>query len=208
MARKPPKKPPVLSADDKIRLLHDIERNNRTLGHQFAGWIQDGARVTRMVASGNTDMIPVFWTRIYGVLTDIADQIDKSIAFIKDMGALRPSNRDAAAAVRMRSAIDELAAVFTDDELVYLQYRRHVECHPTQNHYRIRVTSKGLDDQVHHRLLDATMSVEDTDAAILRVLKKQNINENLIAIDFATRAAQRFTHLETLTPDWCGPLPR
>jgi hypothetical protein len=203
VARQQPKRTPELSADEKARLFSDILRNSRIIGHQMADWIRDTARVTQLVANSNTDLIPIFWIRLYGVLADVADQIDK-VCDNPEHARQILATHEFAAALRVRNAITNIASVFNEDELVYLQYRRHVECHPLQNAYRIRVAGKAFQDSVHHRLLDKAMTVEDSDAACVRLFAKHGLSESRVAINFAQRVLQAVLELQLAAPAWFG----
>ena len=190
----------ALSADEREELKADILRHGNIMGPQIRNWIRDAGHITGLVANGESDLVPVFWIRLYGILNDVAEIVARQAEFLESMG------KEAPECSRMEEAIDGLAKVFTDDELVYLQYRRHVECHPLQTAYRLDLTSKGLKDRVAQRLASKpSMTVAETDAAIDRVLTKFGIRETEIAIDFAKRALASVSFLQLASVEWCGP---
>jgi hypothetical protein len=188
----------ALSVADQRRLRHDIRDHADIMAPQMAGWIRDAVRVSRQVAFGNTDLIPVFWIRLYGVLADIGDKVGGQIEMVIAAGVplreLGPLNQ----------ALMALVAVFTKDELIFLQYLRHVQCHPLQDAYRLKLTAKGLKDEVKHRLLGDTKTLEETNAAIRRVHRRFGIDEDAIAADFAKRSYERLAQFQAASFAWCG----
>lgn len=205
------------SPQEERRYFQDVVRNANTLGPQCADWIRDFGRITRMVAAGDRNVIPIFWIRAYGILADIAEMVDDSLKVMNEQLALLrrgaadlPSTvlaEELGAVTRVRRAIKAIAAAFNDDELAYLQYRRHVECHPLQNAYRLQLKREELRDTVHHRLLGRVMTVDETEAVFIRLLRKYKLNEDNIAIDFAGRALNLIAELEAAAPAWFGRPP-
>jgi hypothetical protein len=191
----------ALSLEDRMRLIDDIRDGAQISGPLLANWVRDGLRVTRLVIAGNTDVIPIFWLRLYGILADIADHLAHQASVVAD---LAPGQPHLAPLFSLAKTIDELASVLTDDELIYLQYRRHTESHPLQDAYRLRLTPKGLKDEVTHRLLKVTKSQEETTDAITRILRRFR-GEHLIAMDFARRLEVRLAAVQQASPAWLGP---
>jgi hypothetical protein len=90
------------------------------------------------VASGETTLAPVFWLRLFGILHDMYDKQVRSERFCKIYGF----KMDSRILAFMRE-VELLAAVFTDDERLYIQYRRDVEAHPIQVHYEFKIDGTG-----------------------------------------------------------------
>jgi hypothetical protein len=67
----------AISKNDKSRFARDVDKHARVVGLQMANWIADTRRVTELVAGGDTDLVPVFWIRLYGTLVDISDYLAK-----------------------------------------------------------------------------------------------------------------------------------
>jgi hypothetical protein len=192
--------PAPLPPKDRERLLNDIDRNARTNPKLYSNWIRDTVRVTTEVANGNTDLVPVFRIRIYGVMADIFARVSGSQRNTAELK--RPPNP---AVEGMIEAIKALAARFTRDELIYIQYLRNTECHPVQDAYRIRVTGDGsLKDWVDHHLIPGPpVTVEETTAAVLRVLEPFGVDEEALARYLAGKAVEPMMFVQLKSYAWC-----
>lgn len=185
---------------DRVRLENDIERNADVGSKQAANWIADAVRVTAKVAAGDIDLIPVFRIRLYGILDEVFTKLMTDAQFWVELGF--PPRRDIA---QLTEAIKQLAAVFTPDELIYIQYLRHTECHPLQDAYRIKITEAGkFKDTVTHHLIDQRLTVEETDAAIVRVLRGFKNDEHAIAHHLARKAAAPLMNVQLTSRPWFG----
>jgi hypothetical protein len=121
-----------------------------------------------------------------------------------------------AAVQRQIEAIEAVRAVFTDDEAVYLQYRRHVECHPYQDAYNVKLDSRGVTGDVKHHLIEKTLTVEENDEFIGRVFRRYSDKLSTIQLaafvgnefefecmmfrDFAARALEPLSKLLDIWP--------
>ena len=188
-----------LSPQDRARLTSDVRDRADLMQPQIANWLSDAVRVTEMVAKGNTDIIPVFWIRMYGILADITDEITRQLDFATSMNVPRRK------VSLLKGAIDVLAKTFTEDELIYLQYRRHVECHPLQDSYRLKLTGGGLQDSVFLRLPGKKTTVVFTTETIRSVLQRYGVAEHLIALDFAKRSLVPLSNVQKISISWFGP---
>jgi hypothetical protein len=190
--------PASLTPDQRSRLFKDIQETARVVGPQTAQWLREAIRAATGVANGNRDLIPVFWIRTYGIMHDIRDKVVSQIEFGESVGAPPVTQ------LPVRNAIDNLIAEFSDDELVYVQYRRHVECHPYQNSYKIRISQRGLKESVSHHLIDKQMTVTETTDTIRRVLNPPEVDEERIAFTFAKRAVPLLENVRAVSVPWCG----
>ncbi|MFN0118180.1 MAG: hypothetical protein ACKVQC_07835 [Elusimicrobiota bacterium] len=155
----------------------------------MANWLARAENSTKKVAEGNREVIPIFWITIYGLLSDFADFIEEHAEFMaKHPDRVKKAGLKIDELAPVQASLKNLLKVFDYDELIYLQYRRHVECHPLQSAYRLRVRDGRLVDQVNHRLIKSVATVDETNAAIERVLLKFKIDENKIAENFAKRS--------------------
>jgi hypothetical protein len=206
--RAPPK-----TSEDRRRILEDIQKNGGDIwAGQFLGWLGDAARVTEAVAAmasqalRHADTIAVFWIRTYGVLTDVRRAMERQRGTLVQLdGDLMPYARRTYLEPlnRIIELIEDIRAAFDTDELLWLEYRRNVECHPWQDKYRLRTKRDGsLDDERHHELLQGRRVVEDTQAALSRVVRRYNIDEDGIAIDFAKRIAAPLRELSNFAHRW------
>jgi hypothetical protein len=83
-------------------------------------------------------------------------------------------------------AIEPVRRAFTDDELIYADYRRHTEGHPTQRSYDVRMNGGRINDRHGVPALGREFNVTELEAAIVRVLEAYP-NEAAIAVAFARR---------------------
>ena len=87
----------------------------------------------------------MFWISVYGILVDIRDSVEERLRFLSGFGA--PVPRAVAAALPsaqgLKAAMEGLQRTLGDDEVIYLAYRRHVECHPFQHGFRLRRDRTG-----------------------------------------------------------------
>ncbi|MDP8998679.1 MAG: hypothetical protein M3O46_01050 [Myxococcota bacterium] len=88
----------------------------------------------------------------------------------------------------MSRCIEPVCQAFNDDELIYADYLRHTECHPTQASYGVRLTkSRKVNDRHGVPSLDGReFTAAELTAAIRRVLLA-HANEDAIAVAFARR---------------------
>jgi hypothetical protein len=195
-----PKAP--LSPTNRARILHDININADTNSKLCANWIRDAVHATTEVANGNTDLIPVFRIKLYGIMADILAKLTESQSFLADNN-IRPEP----AVDAMIDAIKALAAAFDRDELIYIQYLRNTECHPVQDAYRLKRRGDGtLREFVEHHLLPKgpPVTVEETLASVRRVLLPYGANEHAIARQLARKALKPLATVQAKSPALYG----
>jgi hypothetical protein len=158
--------------------------NARINSKQQMNWLVDAARVTKLVAAGNLDLAPIFWIRLYGILHEIYARIARHNAFAIQNGA-----KPVQLLVDFLKAVDALSAVFSDDERIYIQYRRDVESHPVQVNYEFRVDDRGRSvESFNHKIMNRKVPVthEEFTAAVTRLL--QTVSEE---VDLTRQMATR-----------------
>lgn len=191
-----PAKAAAISSADHKALFKDINDHAKIMGPQLANWLEDAVRVTQLVAGGNRELIPVFWIRLFGVLHEINELVSRQRSF------LAPQNDPAFGLDAVAEAIAILANVFSEDELIWLEYRRNVECHVFQDNYRLLKNNRPS-KKVVHKLVKRDKDVAATDEALSRVLQRYDA-EHLIALDFAKRAAIPLAQVQHAAVPWCG----
>ena len=142
--------------------------NARINSRQQMNWLSDAARVARMVAEKNFDVAPIFWVRLYGILHDIYDKLSGHHMF-----AVRNGAKPVSSIVAFLKATEDLSALFSADERLYIQYRRDVESHPIQVNYEFKVDNAGRAiETFKHKLLgqQTPVSLGDFQAAVKRLL--------------------------------------
>jgi len=192
-----------LADEERERYIQDVRI--QVSARQMANWIADTRRITEMVARGEYDVVPVFWIRIYGVLADIGDCIAKQVESLEKDPQMFARLRLFIGQVRLvEASLSRVRKVFTADELIYLQYLRHVHSHPVQDSYRIRIRKAKFKDRVTHKLLGEQLTVEETNSTISRVLRRYRVQEDLIAQDFAVRVLPSLENFRVTSIAWCG----
>jgi hypothetical protein len=132
----------------------------------------------------------MFWVRLHGVLADLrSDWLALFRSVEVDPSTFVPNPRSLLAlAVTTFRCIEAIRLAFTEDELVYADYRRHTEGHPTQKSYDVRWSQRGgvVVDKKGMPSLGRELTVQELDTAVRRVLKAHS-GEPAIAIAFAKR---------------------
>lgn len=179
---------PKLPASDIVRLIAAIDERSEIRAEQVRIW------VTRLrLAAGklvtapepDPDVASVFWIRLYGVLDEMLGsyKLFDGIATAQAQGLARR-------ACEVRDAILALKAEFTEDELIYIQYRRDVEGHVWQDAYELtgHVNQPKLNEDRKHPLLgNRRITHVDFDKRVRALLRTYRINELAIAVAFAHR---------------------
>lgn len=157
-------------------------------------WIDQLAEVVRVLGEqGEAAPWPymaIFWIRLHAVVVEMRADLRQLFeaanvnpaTFVPNPGSLL------AFGFEKLARLDAIPAAFTDDELVYLDYRRHTEAHPTQRAYDLRWSRRGLVDRRTVPTTAREYTVSDADDAIRRVLADHE-GEPAIAVDFARRIA-------------------
>lgn len=87
------------------------------------------------------------------------------------------------------SLVAEVRRLLSDEELIYLQYRRHLECHPFQHDYRMRRDQPGdrLKDWSESHLLKRRVSLDEVWRAVRNVEKAASWRPESVAKSWAQR---------------------
>jgi hypothetical protein len=153
---------------------------------QLLRWIGDTLTITARVAHEPTEMLPLFWIRLYGLLTDVTDFVELTVEQSHDGLCMFPLARTRTARSPLPTALARLRAVFEEDELLYIEYRRHAECDPFQTKYRSR--RGALAAHVPSVLLEGRpVTVASAHAAFDKVLAVHGGSEERVGNAFARR---------------------
>lgn len=104
------------------------------------GWATELAQVSARLASGRPSPsdLPLFWIRLHGMLAEMAPT---------PWAPYPPENeiqrRLVALDAETRKRYDAIRAAVTDDEIIYVDYRRTLEAHCYANSYFLRSKGKG-----------------------------------------------------------------
>lgn len=158
----------TLNCSERRRRTSESSMNARVNSPQQMNWLIDAARVATLVAEGNTDLAPLFWIRLYGILHDIYDKL----AGHRNLAVLNGA-RPHPLIVAFLKATEDLSGLFSPDERLYIQYRRDVESHPIQTNYEFKVDERGRAvETFKHKMLAQRIpvSLEEFRAAVKRLL--------------------------------------
>lgn len=166
----------------------------------LASWIGETLLAAERAASGSPEALSLFWIRLYGVLTDAADFVALTCSDAEPYDGLCtfPLARGRSDASPLPAAMARLRALFDEDDLLYIEYRRHVECDPFQSRYRGYRNRQGVSAHVPSALLGGRPITRDhADAALARVLRKHDGCALRVGFALARRgiAALRDLHL-------------
>jgi len=145
----------------------------------------------------------LFWIRVGGVLLDIRKTYDGMMRQGEETWGDVSESRVHTMMQALLNAIDDLAGQLEEDELFYLEYRRHVECHPRQSAYRARLRKAGALGPVKSKALGAKYEQGEGEDMLHRVLQRYGIDEDAIAMDFAQRLLQPLRAVETAALPLC-----
>ena len=158
--------------------------------------------------------VAIFWVRLYGILKDLDQFLEKRIAaatkpdpeidahFAK-VGRKRSSEPNPSM-VKMRGVIAELRKLFDDDDLLWLEYRRHVDAHPFQNAYS-RLDGQGKDRTTFKSKLLGNLPLVDVKRRLQAFIAKRQ-DERLLAVHFATRAVNHLAGLAAVAVEMDAPV--
>ncbi|MFN2548968.1 MAG: hypothetical protein ABR567_16205 [Myxococcales bacterium] len=188
-----------LSTEDQQRFIRDVrEKVGDVAGAQGRQWVREANAYTVKLASERRSATPetrtTFWIRVCGVFAEVHNKVVSNRDFaVKWTSEPAQSAADAALKTEFRgyieplnrlvNAISDAKGTLSPDEMLYLLYRRDVECHPWQDAYRIRVQKDRLIDT--RNVFGTAWKIEDLDAALKRTLLKFSVNEGAIAAAFA-----------------------
>jgi hypothetical protein len=124
-------------------------------------------------------LVTVFWLRLHGVLAPLRESQHKFFDIVQVDPSTYVPNRGSLLDLALETyhAIEALRACFTQDELIYVAHRRHLECHPTGNPYAVgwgardvRVPTGAALDEYLVSTVGAQFTAEQLEAAVRRVI--------------------------------------
>ncbi|HUJ28405.1 MAG TPA: hypothetical protein VLW85_20425 [Myxococcales bacterium] len=135
---RPPRVPrPELSADEKLSLEHVLRQQDNVLARRLQ-WVGDLASLARYCDRfrQQPDMAAMFWIRLYGVLTEVAETQQRELERIADefLGVdLDAPEWDGVKAMLggvqgMLTALNELRGALTREDALLVEYMRSAHC--------------------------------------------------------------------------------
>ncbi len=152
----------------------------------------------RGVTDENT--VPLYWLRLFGAITELLDvytptDLSKDV-LARDPSTLSREGHEHARVLGIQTWLHaQLLAVrasLTEDELIYTDWRRHVEGHVDQKEFALQIAGKGprqhLKRQRSPRTLDnQLMDRIAINKALQRVHERFGDNDDAVAIDISKR---------------------
>jgi hypothetical protein len=179
------------ATDEQIRFINgSAERQQSDTNARLnCHWVENLGEVVEVLnRDGEAAPWPftsVFWTRLHGVLVDLRQE---ELASFRSLGVdpvthTAPATSPLEVALTTFRCIEALRSTLTDDELIYADYRRQTEGHPTQRSYDVRWSQNkgGIVDSRRVPSLEREYTVEELDAALRRVIREYP-NEAAIAV--------------------------
>lgn len=155
---------------------------------QLVRWIGETLDIATRIGVNDSELLPLFWIRLYGLLTDVSDFVELTVEHSHDGLCMFPLARTRTARSPLPTALQRLKSVFEADELLYIEYRRHAECDPFQTKYRPRRVPHGGTAHVPSVLLDGRpVTVEAAQQAFDRLLALHAMRDERIGSAFARR---------------------
>ncbi len=181
-----------LSADEKERLKKAIYERSEVRARQALQWVQELVRAASELSARGTaagvDTTTVFWIRLYGVLDEVGGSYERVCKLANDCGV--GNSKLAIESRGVRDAIRAMRDSMSEDERLWVHYRRDTECHVWQESYELGRRKNGLKETRKFDLLDGKeLHVDDIDARARTLLRKHGVNEPELAVYFATLIA-------------------
>ncbi|NOK36528.1 hypothetical protein HMI49_25295 [Corallococcus exercitus] len=186
---------PKLTAEENKRLLQSYGHNADPRGKQLAQWVLSTAHyceclTVRGMEATHAECV-VFWFRLYGLFDEVRDDLIKKANFgdtvIASGQAPQSFQLDIETKVKPAlAAINKAFALFSEDDLLYLQFRRDVEAHVWQDAYRLRM--KGQKSLITtRRVFGVDWELDVLHERIEQMLQRFARDERALAVDFARR---------------------
>jgi hypothetical protein len=193
---------PQLPADQVQRLKDAIEERSEISAVRPRQWIASLSHTAQELTKGSLDPshATVFWVRLFGAL----DELTRYYANGLDLAGPPPTVGLAALTYPVHQALGQLRALFTEDELIYIEYRRDTEAHVWQKGYELRghVDQKALIEDREFKLLGSRIRCDEFSRrarALIRSYVAQGfpMNEIYIAAEFARRSSAQIHAIAT-----------
>lgn len=170
-------------------------------------WVRDGIEHAQLLLKERTDPTAsnctVFWLRLNGIFSDVepwARATRDEVATPDDPGGYNPRHNLISDVI---AHIEQLRAVFTDDELIWIEYMRHTQAHPTPHAFDHAVLKDG---QVRRDYPAAALGqrvlLTDFNDTITRVYESYRRDEKGSAVAFAQRAMAALPGVHTTLQCW------
>jgi len=171
-------------------------------------WIRSAVYYTERVVDGSARPAEtaLFWIRVTGVFSDIADTYRTSLSASNRMSSGTSVSEVHAQLQTLVDAIASAVSVLPEDEVHYLEYRRNLECHPRQSKYRAQL---GKDGNLRNRgstILPGVLTQADSEDTLRTVNLRYGTKEH-VAAAIARKLLEPLRKIETAARPLCEPSP-
>lgn len=153
----------------------------------FLQWIKDFICLTKLLSQEpNRWYQQLFYINLVG-LFDIISK-DPFISSLEDVYTKH-----------VKQCVNEMLNVLTDDEFLYVVYKRHSAAHPLQNHYDLFDQEGNKREKVNTwkiRGNDKQLTMEEVLRSIHRILSKYRNDEMLSSIDIRNKLTPHILQLQ------------
>jgi hypothetical protein len=204
MVRIPGYQGTVLVTDEQIRFYNERRNGYSIESQQRFNWVANLVEIVEVLATHGEGApwpyFSVFWIRLHGLISEMNCEWKASVRPLGPDTETPAPGSLLAKRIELLQEVERVVAFFTEDELIYADYRRQTEGHPIQSSYAVR-WSHGNGGQVLDRRGIPSMggkefTVAELDAAVRRVLRPFTLarglpNESAIAVAYARRLQGR-----------------
>ncbi len=182
-------------------------RHRAIHGPQQLNWVRDLTELTKEIAEkpsvGAERLHGALWLRLFGVLVDIRQWLEGIVSQCNGVTG-QPGSILFHISSQL-SAIEHLRAQFDEDELLWVEYRRHVEAHVWQRGFEPEWRNNGtaLKDSYASKITGQIYGIDDLNERLSRVFARYE-TEARITVDFATRLRGPASSLLAATERFCG----
>jgi hypothetical protein len=186
---------PHLTPEQNKRLIRSIVDHGNIASGQMLQWVRITAYYTEKVAKVGREAtgaeFTVFWLRLYGLFQEVRANFAESLNTFEDASAGKQVSPELLGHMdRLRISLAALAKameLLSEDDLLYLKYRRDCEAHVWQDAYRLRVTRGGKNLREKQTVFGRDWPIDELNERIRQMLVKYQVSEDSIAVDFARR---------------------
>lgn len=182
-------------------VIEDIYKWAPVIPDQTFLWVENLYRLSVLLSidKPNGSDFRCFWINLYGLFTEVYRNF-------KNL-----SKDDYALPVDICSKIEKIKAMFSGDELIFIDYLRQCQVHAFQSALRIKVKKpKSAETDIKINRTYRGRDVFELNHMIRKMIEKKSREsgaslreaENLIAIDMATRIVKPMNELLNLVDMW------
>lgn len=140
-----------LTLEDAREYVQSLASSGDRIAHLKRRWINTFAQCMQTFASSeevDEATIGMFWIRLWGIVVELPKSMRVGGDLFASLSEAQAANLSptlkAIAKWHRRSAIalDAIRDALSDDMLLYLEWRRHVECHMQQSAFMVQLNGK------------------------------------------------------------------